>query len=132
MFVFTQYCLTEETHSFLRPLSKMDKLFRLYDTNRDGILSKVELKSLLVEALTMKNNLEAGSELWRRQQAPSSVAILANAKASGMLRKFDADKSKSISFDEFVGIVLEHPLLMATFSYWKELFAEADADGEAT
>jgi Ca2+-binding EF-hand superfamily protein len=110
----------------------MNQLFRLYDTNSDGVLSKDELIDLLVEALTTKHTLTSNTEIWMKSQAPAYVAITARAKASSMLRKYDADKNKCISFDEFVGIVLEHQTLMASFSYWKHLFVEIDTDGNVT
>jgi Ca2+-binding EF-hand superfamily protein len=47
-----------------------------------------------------------------------------------LFKQFDDDKNKSISFDEFVGVVLSKPELLGTTANLRRYFTAADIDGD--
>lgn len=64
----------------------MEKLFKLYDKNRNGNIDKTELEQLLKDA-------EVGNGFTR------------GAWVSGIIKKLDSDRDRSISWREFDSVI---------------------------
>jgi Ca2+-binding EF-hand superfamily protein len=86
----------------LGPLLHLEHLFRTYDKNHDLQLCEEELSLLLDDAL-MEQNMRAASAGEETRMPNPMMQKLALRK---LFKTFDTDKNKTISFDEFVGVVL--------------------------
>jgi Ca2+-binding EF-hand superfamily protein len=121
--------------TLLGPLTYLESLFSLYDTNNDGALSVDELRALLGDDALSPPVRCHGSSMptAKRLEVMTKIKIKQiPTKIKQILSKYDADKSKAISFDEFLGLVFAQPELLGTVANLRQHFEAADTNGDGT
>lgn len=101
-----------------RTVAWLKDLFAGLDTDRDGAITKGDLKSLLRQT---NSYLE-----------PVALDWLSEAELGNSFDDYDADHSGDISFDEFEHMFNDGNMLAVTLAKYKLIFDEVDTSGNGT
>ncbi|KAI8471846.1 MAG: hypothetical protein J3K34DRAFT_415917 [Monoraphidium minutum] len=102
------------TRSDSEKVDKMMECFKMADLDGNGQIDKQELRMLL-------ESVEGGLAYLMAYEG-----MLPEAKLDAIFDKYDADKSGTITFDEFQAIVLDGLLLEGTFGDYERAFRAVD------
>lgn len=101
-----------------RTVAWLKDLFDGLDTDRDGAITKTDLKSLLRQT---NSYLE-----------PVALDWLSEAELGNTFDNYDVDHSGDISFDEFEDMYNDGSMLAVTLAKYKLIFDEVDTSGNGT
>ncbi|KAL3154100.1 hypothetical protein ABBQ32_013636 [Trebouxia sp. C0010 RCD-2024] len=112
---------TEENCSYKadsQTLSWLKDLFDGLDVDRDGAITKRDLKTLICQT--------------NRHLAPVALDWLSEAQLGQTFDQYDADHSGDISFDEFTHMYEDGHMLAVQLAKYKLVFDEVDTSGNGT
>ncbi|GBF93539.1 hypothetical protein Rsub_06259 [Raphidocelis subcapitata] len=101
-------------------LDKLMKCFKMADVDGNGAIDKQELRMLL-------ESVEEGLSYLMAWEGS-----FPNDKLDAIFEKYDADKSGTITFDEFQSIVYDGLLLEGTLADYEHAFKAVDDSGNGT
>jgi len=103
--------------SLFGPLAHVERLFRAYDGDGDGIIDADELFTLLLEV-----EMEVTDE-------PPNVGKV-HQSVSFLMDTYDKDRSRKLDFLEFQAMAFHHPELFGTATMLRSYFCEADTNND--